>query len=271
MEDNRKIIMKLTNTMRRTGYLLSVTTRGILSYQEDFLIGALGVLLFHFTNLAAVYLVFDIAGPSLGWTPEQAVFLMAVSNLRFAIGGVFFWGLFQIPTLIRDGSFDRILLYPASPFYTLLCKGADPIGLIDIIFLTVALIWSASTFTALSLILVLQFVLLMIIGLVATFGFTLITISPSFWAVSGNALPDIFRLFWEFQPYPVKLFPAGIRCILTWIFPVAIAVSIPGSVFFGQMRFWGALLIVAGISALDLILGLLFFRLGLKKYQSVGN
>ena len=36
--------MKLTNTIRRTGYLLSVTTRGILSYQEDFLIGALGVL-----------------------------------------------------------------------------------------------------------------------------------------------------------------------------------------------------------------------------------
>jgi len=263
--------MKLTNTMRRTSYLLSVTTRGILSYQEDFLIGALGILLFHFSNLAAVYLVFNIAGPSLGWTPEQAVFLMAVSNLRFAIGGVFFWGLFQIPALIRDGSFDRTLLYPVSPFYTLLCKGADPIGLIDVIFLIGALIWSASTFTSVSLVAIIQFAVLMIISLVATFGFTLITISPSFWAASGNALPNIFRLLWEFQPYPVQLFPAGIRIILTWIFPIAIATSIPGSVFFGQMRFLNALLIVAGISTLDLTLGLLCFRLGLKRYQSVGN
>ncbi|MHB8928651.1 MAG: ABC transporter permease [Bacillota bacterium] len=256
---------------RQVVSMMALSTRSMISYRGDFLIGAIGVLLFHFTNLAALYLVFSIGGSIKGWTPTQAVFLGAVSNLRFALGGLFFWGLNQLPGFIRNGKLDRVLLYPISPVVTLLSTGVDPVGLIDLVCLLGAVLWSASSFAALGLANVLGFLTLLVIGLFATLGFTLLTVSPSFWSPSQNGLPNAFRLMWEFQPYPANLFPGGVRFLITWIFPVAIAVSVPANVLFGQTSFLQGLATAGLVTLVDLVAGFAAFRAGLKRYQSVGH
>lgn len=257
--------------LKRVGALVMLTTRGLVSYQADFIIGTLAILLFHFANLAAIYLLFDYAGTVRGWTPSQAVFLAAVSNLRFALGGAFFWGLNELPRLIRNSKLDRILVYPVSPWLTLLCQGKDPAGLVDLGFVIMAVIWSGHAFLWVNPAALLGFLTLLVFGLAATFGFTLLTVSPSFWATGGNLFPQAFRLLWEFQPYPANLFPMSVRFALTWVVPITVAVSIPADVLLGRLSFLKAVETVALVSAVDVLAGMALFSTGLRKYQSAGH
>ncbi len=256
---------------RQIASMMSLSTKSMLSYRSDFLIGAIGVLLFHVTNLAALYLVFSIGGSIRGWTPAQAVFMGAISNLRFAMGGLFFWGLNQLPEFIRNGKLDRVLIYPISPVVTLLSTGVDPVGVVDLACLLGAVFWSLHSFPPLGLVNVMAFLALMVIGLLATLGFTLLTVSPSFWAPSQNGFPNAFRLMWEFQPYPANLFPGSVRFLLTWMFPVAVAVSVPANVLFGQTSLGQGFAIVVLVTIVDLVAGFTAFHAGLRRYQSVGH
>ncbi len=261
----------LIRTIRLGWWLGTLSVRSLLSYPPDFLIGALGVLMFHLTNLAAVYLVFDLAGSIGGWTPQQAVFLAALSNMRFVLGGIFFGGLHSLPPYIRSGKLDRILTYPVSPLFTLLCLEKDVADLVNVGVLAAALAWSARSFGDVTLVNVAFFVVLMALGLAATFGFSLLTVAPSFWATAGNAFPQIFRLFWEFEAYPTRLFPSAIQFLLTWVFPVAVAVFVPSQVLFGHEPWMAGIRVVGLVAAIDLALGLGLFHLGLRRYQSVGH
>lgn len=258
-------------TVKRAWMFLSLTTRGIISYRADFLIGTVAILLFHFANLMAIYMVFDYVGPVRGWTPSEAVFLAAVSNLRFALGGAFFWGLNDLPRLIRNGRLDRILMYPVSPWFTLLCQGKDPAGFVDLVFVLSVLVWSGSGFLWAHMANFVGFLVLLGISLAATFGFTMLAVSPSFWATSGNMFPQAFRLLWEFQPYPATFFPGSLRFALTWIVPVTIAVSTPVEALLGSVSFLGALRVIVTVSTIDVIAGLTLFKAGLRNYQSAGH
>lgn len=116
----------------------------------------------------------------------------------------------------------------------------------------------------------LEFAISLNIG-IATFGFSLLTVSPSFWATAGKTFPLIFRLFWGFKAYPTRLFPSAVQFLLTWIFPVAVAVFIPSQVLFGQISWAVAIKTVGIVAALELSAGLVRFGRGLRRYQGVGH
>ena len=265
------LAVRLSASVRQAWWFLALSVKGLQSYPQDFVIGAVGILFFHLSNLAAVYLVFNISGNIGGWTARQAVFLAALSNLRFAVGGIFFAGLHALPKYIRTGKLDQVLTRPVSPLFTLLCVDKDPADLANVAVLAAALVWSAQSFSGVGLVTIVWFIVLMALGLVATFGFTLLVVSPSFWATAGNAFPLVFRLFWEFEAYPTRLFPSAVRFLLTWIFPVAVAVFIPSEVLLHGLPWTTALATVGAVAAVDALLGLALFRLGLKRYHGGGH
>ncbi len=119
--------------VRRAMAFSALGLKRLLSYREDFLIGALATGVFHLSNLGAVYLVFSISGGIHDWSPRDGVFLATVSSLRFALGGIGLWGLSELPRLIASGDLDRILLYPCSPIPVLMLRDLDPLSVFDVL------------------------------------------------------------------------------------------------------------------------------------------
>jgi len=256
--------------IRRALSLSSLGIKQMFSYREDFLIGAVATGVFHLSSLSAVYLLFSIAGGINDWSPTDGVFLATVSSLRFALGKIGFWGLSALPRLIASGDLDRVLLYPCTPIPVLLLRDLDPLSVLDTAILLGTLVWSFPR-CGLSTLSVIAFVVLMVLGLVATYGFMLLTVSLSFWAKVRNMFPQVFRVLWEFQPYPMTIYPTSLRVVLTWVVPIAVAVVIPVESLTSRTPILPASLIVGTAAVGHYVLGTVVFRVGLRRYESTGQ
>jgi ABC-2 type transport system permease protein len=79
-------------------------------------------------------------------------------------------------------------------------------------------------------------------------------------------LNDIFQL----ARYPVGLYPAWLRLVLTWIIPVGLMTTIPVQAINGELS--PGMLLGCVVFALTLLFGAsLMFHWGLQKYTSASS
>ena len=110
------------------------------------------------------------------------------------------------------------------------------------------------------------FVGMLLAGAVIVYSFWLILASLSFWLVRVENLLEIFQSMYQAGRWPVSLYPGWLRFGLTFIVPVAFAVSIPAEALTGRLN--GITLLGAfGLAILLTVIARLIWRLGLRHYS----
>jgi ABC-2 type transport system permease protein len=110
------------------------------------------------------------------------------------------------------------------------------------------------------------FGLMVLAGGAIVYAFWLILATLSFWFVRVENILVIFQSVYEAGRWPVSLYPAWMRFGLTFLVPVAFAVTVPAEALTGRLT-WQTGLSAVGLAAALLVVSRVFWKVGLKNYS----
>ncbi|MBC5825639.1 MAG: ABC-2 family transporter protein [Candidatus Eremiobacteraeota bacterium] len=250
----------------------------LMEYKVNFFIWLAFTIVYHGVALGAIWIMMSRFPSMNGWHWQQVFFLYALYMLGHTLNNTFFFTIGEVPDLVREGRFDRLLVRPLDPLFQVLSQPGqiwpDELVIALIVFIlaqgAVHLQWSSST--------VVLLVLATLGGAYIDFAIQLIIATLSFWVVRLDALRwVVMSLENDFTRYPLSIYNRAVRIMLAYVFPFAFMNYFPATVLlhksaevgytFNPQLGWltpvvGAVWFAAAYS---------FWRLGLNKYQGTGS
>jgi ABC-2 type transport system permease protein len=110
----------------------------------------------------------------------------------------------------------------------------------------------------------------LIAGGVIVYSFWLILATSAFWLVRVENILVIFQSVYEAGRWPVSIYPGWLRFGLTFLVPVAFAITVPAQALAGRLT-WRVLLGTAGFAVLLFGAARLFWRAGIRHYSGASS
>ncbi|MGW8251804.1 MAG: ABC-2 family transporter protein, partial [Anaerolineales bacterium] len=113
---------------------------------------------------------------------------------------------------------------------------------------------------------VLVFTATLLMGGVMVYCFWLMITTGAFWVVRMDQIVELFQGVYQAGRWPVSVYPAWLRLLLTFLVPVAFAVTIPSSALVGRLNLQTLLFTVLLTTAL-LLVSRWVWKTGLRNYS----
>ena len=252
-------------------HLIGIDIKSQMQYKASLLLTSFGQFLTAFTYFFGLDFVMRRITGLDGFTRPQVMLCFAVVMAAFSIGELFGHGFQTFPSLIARGELDRLLIRPRAVLPQILLGNLDltRIGLLVQagVVLCIAVPQAGIDWTPAKMLCLGSMILC---GGAVFFGLFLLKASFSFFTVQEL---EVFNIFTygarQFGRYPFSVYGEGTLQLLTWIIPLALFQYYPMLWLFDRAEsFYGLLPL---ISLLFLIPCTLFYRFGLRKYQSAGS
>ncbi len=247
---------------------LSLGVLNFLQYRSDFAISLLNAVIGLITQVLALSVVFSATSTLRGWGPYD---LLVLVGIHFFLSGLI--GIVMRPSMealmegIRMGTFDFLLIKPADAQLLASTQVVAPQAATDVV-VGVGVILFGMTRLGVSLgpLDLALFLVMLLAGLVIVYSFLLLLATCAFWFVKLENVLVIFQaLFGNAGRWPVTIFPPGLRVFLTFVVPVAFAVTVPAQALTGQLSPTTGLLAV--VVALAFFVGSrVFWKVALRHY-----
>ena len=256
------------NALRLVWTFFRVGVMGEAAYRVNFVIQLFQSLLGLVTALGGLAVVFTYTDTLGGWRADEVVALVGVYIL---VGGVI--GVVIQPSMealiegVHDGSLDFTLTMPEDAQLLASIEDVDIWEVLNILLgigvLGVALgLLGAQVGVAEAG----AFGLMVLAGGAIVYSFWLILATLSFWFVRVENILVIFQSVYEAGRWPVSLYPAWLRFGLTFLVPVAFAVTVPAEALTGRLT-WQTGLLAVGLAAALLVVSRAFWKVGLRNYS----
>ncbi|MBA3779065.1 MAG: ABC-2 family transporter protein [Chloroflexi bacterium] len=256
--------------MRSLGLLWLSFRLGALNaiqYRADFMVQLFQSLIGLGIALGGIAVVFSQTDQLGGWRQEELIALIGVFML---VGGliavVIRPSMEQLMEGVRLGTLDFTLTKPADAQVLVSVKRVEIWRLVEVV-LGAALIVLAMVQLGerVSLERVAAFAVTMLAGVAIVYSFLLILSTLAFWLVRLENILVIFHSMYEAGRWPVGIYPPWLRATLTFVVPVAFAITVPVEALVGRLEpatLVGSLLLAVAF----LIASRWFWRLGLRHY-----
>ena len=224
------------------------------------------------TALGGLALVFSHTATLGGWRPDE---LVALVGVYFLVGGIIGLviqpGMEQLTESVRDGTLDFTLAKPEDAQLLVSVWRIEIWKLIDVglglVVLGVALVrlgqrvgWTQAA----------GFAAALLAGGVIVYSFWLILATSAFWLVRVENILVIFQSVYEAGRWPVSIYPGWLRFALTFLVPVAFAITVPAQALAGRLTL-RVLLGTAGFAVLLFGAARLFWRAGIRHYSGASS
>ncbi|MFL5624205.1 MAG: ABC transporter permease [Ktedonobacteraceae bacterium] len=245
-----------------------------VAFRFNFFVSLLFSLLNLGTGVLGLVVLFRQVQTVHGWTLSSSLVLLGVFQLLGALRGIVFAPSLERLTGIEgevgSGRFDFILLRPVNVQFLASLRNWSLFAIIDIVLgggvLGIGIVQMGKSLTWLHL---LSFVIALSAGVSILYAILLFFTSLVFWNIGFFftwVLNDVFQL----ARYPMGLYPAWLRLVLTWIIPVGLMTTIPTQAISGELSL--GMLMACVVFALALLVGAsLVFHKGLQKYTSASS
>ena len=245
-----------------------------VQYRASFIMTLVAHFFTPFVMFASVYFLFERFENIQGWTIFEVFVSYAVIAMCFAIAECFARGFDKFPDMIRNASFDRVLVRPRGTVLQVLGSGFDIKRVSPFVFHTIVLI-IAIIFGDISWSLA-RIVMLfnMIIGGSLIFsGIYMLQATVAFWTIDSLEFANIFTHgIRQHAIYPLNIFPRGITIFLTFIIPFGTITYLPLQYLLGRIDGIGWLYALMPLAGSLFILPCIFvWRYGVRKYTSAGS
>jgi ABC-2 type transport system permease protein len=239
-----------------------------LQYRVNFFIQILQSLISLAVGLIGLALVFNYTNDLNGWTQPE---LLAVMGIFILMGGVIRAAIQpnmqRLMDEIREGTLDFALAKPVDSQLIASVREFRFWQLVDVVLGFVIIgIAVVRLHESLSLLDILAFVAALLMGAVMIYCFWLMLTTTAFWVVRVDEMVNLFEGVYAAGRWPVTVYPQWLRLILTFIIPVAFAVTIPAEALTGRLT----ALTLLGALALTVLLATLarfIWRRGVKAYS----
>ena len=238
-----------------------------LAYRVNFftqLFQAVMSLLLALGGLAIVFNQTDTLG---GWYPAE---LIALVGIYILMGGLI--NLMIQPSMqrfmedIRMGTLDFMILKPEDAQFLVSVRQVEIWKLIDILMgigvLVVALVRLG---TQLGVGEALAFGVALLAGATIVYSFWMMLATCAFWFVKTENILVIFQAMYQAGRWPITIYPGWLQMMLTFLVPIAFAVTVPAQALTGRLT--GQTLLLAVLLAVGLFaLACWFWRFGIRFY-----
>src|SRR4051794_28121316 len=238
-----------------------------MQYRINFFLQLVQSLLNVGTGLVVLAVIFSKTKELGGWSRPQLLAVMGVFTL---VGGII--RTFIQPNMertvndVREGKLDFALTKPADAQLLISIRDVRFWNLTDVLVglavLTVALVQLQSITQWQDLV---GFVLLLFSGLISIYCFWLMLASASFWLVRINEVQELFDGLFRAGQYPVGIYPGWLRYGLTFIVPLAFAITVPAEADTGQLS-WQSVVVMICFTVVLLVVSRWWWKRGLRRY-----
>jgi ABC-2 type transport system permease protein len=238
-----------------------------IQYRANFIIQALQSLVGLGTGLAGLGVVFAHTSNLGGWKPPQ---LLAVLGVYFLVGGLI--NVVIRPSMqrfmedVRLGTLDFVLTKPSDAQFLVSVREVQFWKVLDVLMGVGVLMLSAILLAgSVGVVESVLFAVSLLAGGVIVYGFFTILATLTFWVVRADNILVIFLSVYEAGRWPVTIYPSALRYALTFLVPVAFAVTVPAQSLTGHLTGGTLLEAIALAIALSLV-SRWFWNFGLRRY-----
>ena len=256
------------NAVRLIAVFFRIGILNELAYRVNFYVQLLQSLISLGMAVGGLAVVFSHTNNLGGWRADE---ILALLGVYLMMGGLI--QLVIQPSMetlmegVRQGTLDFTLTKPEDAQFLVsigqirIWKVADILLGLGVI--AVALYRLGATVGAIQ---ALQFGVVMVCGSSIIYSFWLILATLSFWFIRIDNVLNIFSAMYEAGRWPIGIYPQWLRMVLTFIVPVAFAVTVPAEALSGRLT--SATLASAALLAFFMLLGSrLFWRFGVRHYS----
>jgi len=253
-------------TVARTFFRLGLLN--FMQYRADFFVSLLNVLISLGTQLLGLQVIFGQTTDLRGWAQNDLIVLVGIHLL---VGGLL--NLFVQPSMqavmegIRLGTFDYVLTKPVDSQLYASLQTVTPQSVPRIAFGTGVIVFGITRLdTSLNGADLVLFIFMLGAGLAIIYSFMLMLSTLAFWFVKLENVLQIFNtMFGNAGSWPITIYPGWLRVSLTFIVPVAFAVTIPAESLTGRLT-WLTAFGTLALAAAFVIAARLFWRYALRHY-----
>jgi ABC-2 type transport system permease protein len=238
-----------------------------MQYRVNFWVQLMQSLIALGTGLAVLWLVFSYTNSLNGWIQTE---LLIVMGIHILMGG-FIRSLVE-PNMarlmedVRMGTLDFTLTKPEDSQILISIREFRIWQLVDVVMGLIVLIWSLSQLQSkIGWWQSLAFIATLFMGGLMIYSVWLMISTGSFWFIRMGNLIEVFQSLYQAGRWPVSIYPGWLRSSLTFIVPVAFAVTVPAEALIGRLTpltLLGAL----GLTVVLMLLARLVWKFGLKNY-----
>lgn len=257
--------------------LIAAQLRSQLQYRLSFTLDLLGTTLITFVDFLAILVIFHNV-PSLGaWTVHEVAFLYATSCIAFAFTDLVIGHLDEFPQLIRQGSFDVLLVRPRGTLFQVIASdlalrrlGKAVQGTIVLVYALGGLDvpWDAGR---------VAMVALMIPAGAVVYGSVWVAgACIAFWTTEGGEVTNAFTYGGNFlTQYPIEIYGRWARRLLAYVVPMAFVAYFPALYVLDKPDPLGlprALQFMSpAVAVVAAALAGLLWRVAVRRYRSAGG
>jgi ABC-2 type transport system permease protein len=253
----------------RVGWLfLRLGVVNELQYRVNFFVNLLQSLLKLGTGLAVLALVFGHVTRLHGWSEPQ---LLAVLGVQILMGGVILTviqpNMARLIEDIRQGKLDFALTKPEDAQLLVSVREVRIWQAVDLVSGGIVVGVAISKIEAgVGIVDALAFAGALLLGGLMIYCFWLIITTGAFWLVRMDQIVELFEGVYQTGRWPVGIYPGWLRYSLTFLVPIAFAVTVPAEALTSRLTGL-ALLGAVGFGVALVTFTRWFWRTGLKHYS----
>lgn len=249
----------------------SIHLRSEMAYPASFFLACAGRLLYTVSSLLGIGVMMWRFGAVGSYTAGEVLLGFGVVMTAFNIAECFARGFDAFGRIIRQGSFDRLMVRPRGLIFQVICQDMRMASLPNILLgLLVTMYGARTSQIAWSFPRVLVLLSMIGCGSLLFFGTFLVYASLCFFTLEGLEVMNIFTDgIRTYSKYPFDIYGKGVLFFTTAIMPMAMVQYWPLQYLMGKGSGWYGLFPV--ISLWFLIPCLLIWRMGVKHYASAGS
>ena len=258
--------IKLAITYLRIGVLNE------MQYRINFFIQLVQSFVSVATGLIGLSLVFGQVNNLAGWSRPE---LLTVMGVHLLMGGVIRSiiqpNMERLMDDVRNGTLDFALTKPADAQTLVSVREFRFWQLVDvlvgIVVISVAFYQMNGTLDAWQL---LGFLAALIMGAIMLYCVWLMVTSISFWVIRVQEISNLFEGLYAAGRWPVGIYPEWLRTGLTFLVPVAFAVTVPAEALTNRLT-GTSLLLAFAMTLLFMLLARGLWLLGLSNYSGASS
>lgn len=254
--------------LRLIGLFVRISILNELQYRANFFFQVFQSALAVTVAVGGLGIVFSRTETLRGWSAPE---LLLVVGIYFVIGGLIRTliqpSMQRLMEDIRTGVLDYWIIKPAPTQFLMSIRQMQLWKLLDAL---IGVVLMAISLRQLGVTVgweeVLAFGVMLLCGAVIVYSFWLALATITFWFIKIDNILVIFETMYEAGRWPVRIYPAWLEIVLTFLVPVAFAITVPAEAITGRLT----LETVLGALALAAIMALashLFWRRGLRAYS----
>jgi ABC-2 type transport system permease protein len=265
----------VAESIRLYGRLVGARVRGQLEYRASLALQVVATGLLTLVDLVAIVVIFQNVPALDGWRLEEVALLYAVATIAFAFTDLVIGHLDLFPQMIRDGTFDLILVRPVSSLLQVIAsdfslrrigKVLQGVAVLVYALLHVDVDWTLPRLVLLPIAIVSGAVIY------AAVWVALATIA--FWIVDAIEFVNAFTYGGNFlSQYPISIFGRWLRGLVLFVVPLAFVAYFPVRTLLGKEGIGPASLGYASplVAVVGSLVALAVWERAVRHYRSAGG